>query len=128
MQIKVFFDSIEGRKDGVYMKREFTDQELVRREKLAQYKKLGVDPFRNEFKPNIHAKTILNQYDHLSKEELAEKNIKVKVAGRIMTKRLMGKAAFIHIQDVSGQIQAYIRKDQIGEQFEVFKLSDLGDL
>ena len=110
------------------MERNFTEQELVRREKLNDYKQLGVDPFRNEFKPNIHAQTILDKYDALSKEELNEKNIVVKVAGRIMTKREMGKAAFIHIQDMSGQIQAYVRKDQIDEQFKVFKLSDIGDL
>lgn len=110
------------------MERNFTEQELVRRDKLDQYKELGVDPFRNEFQPNIHAQTILDKYDQFSKEELAEKNIKVKVAGRVMTKREMGKAAFIHIQDMSGQIQAYVRKDQIEDQFDIFKLSDIGDL
>ncbi|NLC55035.1 MAG: lysine--tRNA ligase [Erysipelothrix sp.] len=110
------------------MERDFTEQEVVRREKLKEYKELGIDPFRNEFKPSIHAQTILDKYDKLSKEELNELNVKVKIAGRIMTKREMGKAAFVHIQDMSGQIQAYIRKDQIDEQFDVFKLSDIGDL
>ena len=110
------------------MERNFSEQELVRREKLADYIDLGVDPFRNEFKPNAHAKDILDKYDKYTKEELAELNIEVKIAGRIMTKREMGKAAFVHIQDMSGQIQTYIRKDQIEDQFDVFKLSDIGDL
>ena len=53
----------------------------------------------------------------------------VKVAGRIMTKRRQGKAGFMHIQDVDGQIQIYVRKDVIGEEaYEVFKKSDLGDI
>lgn len=111
-----------------HMVREFTEQEQVRRDKLAEYREIGVDPFRNEFKPNIHAATILEKYDEFSKEELNEMEVVVKVAGRIMTKREMGKAAFVHIQDMSGQIQAYIRQDQIAEQFDVFKLSDIGDL
>ncbi len=111
-----------------YMVREFTEQEQVRRDKLADYKEIGVDPFRNEFTPNIHAAKILEKYDGFSKEELSEMEVQVKVAGRIMTKREMGKAAFVHIQDMSGQIQAYIRQDQIAEQFDVFKLSDIGDL
>ena len=111
-----------------YMERNFSEQELVRREKLSEYEELGVDPFRNSFVPNTHAQTILDKYDQYSKEELSKMNVEVKVAGRIMTRRVMGKAAFIHIQDVTGQIQAYIRKDAIKDMYDVFKLSDIGDL
>ena len=51
-----------------------------------------------------------------TKEELEEKNVTVKVAGRIMTKRRQGKAGFMHIQDLDGQIQIYVRKDEIGDE------------
>ena len=65
----------------------------------------------------------------LSKEELEEKEIQVTVAGRIMTKRGKGKAGFAHIQDVSGKIQIYVRKDAVGdEQYEDFNHTDLGDI
>ena len=110
------------------MKREFSEQELVRREKLEAYKELGVDPFRNKFQPTNTANELIEKYNDLSKDELSEMNISVKIAGRIMTKREMGKAAFVHLQDSTGQIQTYIRKDAIGDQFEVFKLADIGDI
>lgn len=119
---------ILDRKDGVEMKREFTDQEQVRREKLERYEELGVDPFRNQFDPNITSTEFFTKYEQYSKEELAEMAVKVRYAGRIMTKREMGKAAFVHIQDMHGQVQAYIRKDMINEQFDIFKLSDIGDI
>ena len=120
---------IVKRKDGVNMKREFTEQEQVRRDKLKEYEALGVEPFRNAFKPDSKSLDLFEKYNDLSKEELEAENVHVKFAGRIMTKRLMGKAAFVHLQDMEGQIQVYIRKDVIGEEsFEVFKLSDIGDL
>lgn len=120
---------IVSRKDGVQMKREFTEQELVRRDKLAEYEALGVEPFRNSFKPDSKSVELIEKYNDMSKEELAELNVRVKFAGRIMTKRGMGKASFVNLQDMLGQIQAYIRKDMVGdESFEVFKLADIGDL
>src|SRR5699024_8894471 len=61
--------------------------------------------------------------------ELAEENKEVTIAGRIMTKRGKGKAGFTHIQDMSGQIQVYVRKDAIGDEpYEIFKTLDLGDI
>lgn len=110
------------------MKREFSEQELVRRDKLNEYKDLGVDPFRNSFKPDSQSVELIREYDKYSKEELAEINKRVAFAGRIMTKREMGKAAFVHLQDMYDQIQVYIRQDMINDQFEVFKLSDIGDI
>ena len=65
----------------------------------------------------------------LSKEELDEKAEKATIAGRIMTKRGKGKAGFAHVQDLSGQIQIYVRKDAIGDEaYEVFNTIDLGDI
>ncbi|MED4881882.1 OB-fold nucleic acid binding domain-containing protein, partial [Geobacillus stearothermophilus] len=62
------------------------------------------------------AEELFELYGDLSKEELEEQQIEVAVAGRIMTKRGKGKAGFAHIQDVTGQIQIYVRQDDVGEQ------------
>src|SRR5699024_5620936 len=64
-----------------------------------------------------------------TKEQLAKMNISVTIAGRIMTKRGKGKVGFTHIQDRAGQIQLYVRKDEIGEDaYEIFKTADIGDI
>ncbi|PZP94912.1 MAG: hypothetical protein DI572_07960, partial [Staphylococcus epidermidis] len=72
------------------------------------------------------------KWDHFSKEELHEKEDEshVSIAGRLMTKRGKGKAGFAHVQDLTGQIQIYVRKDQIGEEpFDnLWKTTDLGDI
>lgn len=111
------------------MEEKLHEQEFFRREKLAKYRELGVDPFGQRFAKDSTSKEVLDKYQNLTHEELEEKEIIVTVAGRIMTLRDMGKVAFFHIQDRDGQIQIYIRKDTVGEkQYEVFKLADLGDV
>ncbi|CAM3467045.1 lysine--tRNA ligase [Erysipelothrix sp. HDW6B] len=111
------------------MSHELTEQELVRREKMEALREKGIDPYASGFKPKERSKEILDAYDLKSKEELAELAVTTSVAGRVMTKRLMGKAGFIHLQDRDGQIQVYIRKDTVGdEQFEYFQDLDLGDI
>jgi lysyl-tRNA synthetase, class II len=108
---------------------ELNDQLRVRREKLHKLKEMGIDPFGKRFERTHKAQELFDLYGGLSKEELEEKQIKVSVAGRIMTKRGKGKAGFAHIQDVTGQIQIYVREDEVGEeQYELFKTSDLGDI
>jgi lysyl-tRNA synthetase, class II len=108
---------------------ELNDQLRVRREKLNKLREMGIDPFGKRFERTHKAKELFDLYGDLSKEELEEKQIKVSVAGRIMTKRGKGKAGFAHIQDVTGQIQIYVREDAVGEeQYELFKTSDLGDI
>src|SRR5699024_10360464 len=68
-------------------------------------------------------------YEGNSKEDLAEKAISTTIAGRVMTKRGKGKVGFSHIQDASGQIQLYVRKDEIGEEaYEIYKTIDIGDI
>ncbi len=102
---------------------------LVRRQKLAGLQELGFDPFGYKFDRTHTAQEILSELDTLTKEEIEAKNIHVKFAGRIMSKRLQGKAGFAHLQDISEKIQIYIRKDQVTEQeFEAFDLLDLGDI
>ena len=109
--------------------REFTEQELVRREKLNELKNKGIDPFGSRFDVTTNSKEIKEKYADKTKEELHEVDIPVKVAGRIMTKRGKGKAGFMHIQDKFGQIQIYVKLDNIGEeQYELFEKADLGDI
>ncbi|WP_297990882.1 lysine--tRNA ligase [Anoxybacillus sp.] len=108
---------------------ELNDQLLVRREKLHKLREKGIDPFGKRFERTHKAEELFALYSHLSKEELEEKQVHVSIAGRIMTKRGKGKAGFAHIQDLTGQIQIYVRKDDVGEeQYEIFDTSDLGDI
>ncbi|MCI2804279.1 lysine--tRNA ligase [Staphylococcus pettenkoferi] len=113
------------------MSEEMNDQMQVRRQKLQELYDLGIDPFGQKFDRTDVAEPLHEQWDQYSKEELKEKEDEshVTVAGRIMTKRGKGKVGFAHIQDLTGQIQLYVRKDQIGEdQFAIWKSADLGDI
>ena len=108
---------------------EINDQLQVRREKLNELREKGLDPFGKRFERSHLAAEILEKYSELEKEELDTQNISVTIAGRIMTKRGKGKAGFAHVQDLSGQIQIYVRQDAVGEeQYEIFNLIDLGDI
>lgn len=108
---------------------ELNDQLQVRREKLAQLRDKGLDPFGKRYERTHLALELKEQYEMLEKEEIEEKDVSVTIAGRIMTKRGKGKAGFAHIQDLSGQIQIYVRQDAVGdEQYEIFNIADLGDI
>jgi lysyl-tRNA synthetase, class II len=108
---------------------ELNDQLQVRREKMNAIREKGMDPFGKRFDRSHQSQDLVREYGELEKEELEAKGISVTLAGRIMTKRGKGKAGFAHIQDLSGQIQIYIRKDAVGEeQYEVFDSADLGDI
>lgn len=106
------------------------DQMQVRQDKLQELKNRGIDPFGYAFKRSHLAAELQVAYDEFEKAELEEKEVRVKVSGRIMSKRGSGKTGFAHIKDSSGQLQLYIRKDVLGEEnFEVFDgLTDLGDI
>ncbi len=109
---------------------EFTEQEQVRRNKLDALEKNKIDPFGQRFERNSNTQIIKDTYDDFSKEELTEKETPLlKITGRIMTKRGKGKAGFAHIMDQEGQIQIYVREDDLGSSlFEHFKKADLGDI
>nr|WP_249777654.1 lysine--tRNA ligase [Paenalkalicoccus suaedae] len=108
---------------------ESTDQLQVRREKLQNLLDLGIDPFGAKFERSHAAKDILESYGEMEKEALEEKAVDVTIAGRMMTKRGKGKAGFAHIQDLTGQIQLYVRKDAVGdEQYDLFTRADIGDI
>lgn len=109
--------------------REFTEQELVRREKAQALREMGIDPFGHRYDVTSDSKEIKEEFENVTKEELEEIKKDVVIAGRIITKRRNGKAGFMHIQDKFGQIQIYVRLDNVGEQdYELFKSSDLGDI
>ena len=108
---------------------ELNDLLRVRREKLDVLKENNIDPFGHRFDRSHTARKMLDEFDSFTKEELAEKKKTVSLAGRIMTKRGKGKAGFTHIQDLTGQIQLYIRKDTVGdEQYDLFDSMDIGDI
>ncbi|WP_406666395.1 lysine--tRNA ligase [Gallaecimonas sp. GXIMD1310] len=109
---------------------DLNEQLKVRKEKLDALRAEG-KAFPNGFRKDSHAAELQAQYADLSKEALAEAEpVRVKVAGRIMTRRIMGKASFATIQDGTGKIQIYVARDNLPEGFynEQFKKWDLGDI
>ncbi len=99
-----------------------------RRAKLAEWRQAG-NAFPNTFRREHLAADLHRQYDNFTKEQLEESPVIVKVAGRMMLKRVMGKASFATIQDMSGRIQLYISNDHTGEAAHAaFKHYDLGDI
>ncbi len=99
----------------------------IRLQKLAELREQGFQ-FPNRFRRADYAADLTKEYDALSKEELAERAIHAKVSGRMVLRRIMGKASFFHIQDVSGRIQIYLRANDLPELYESFKHWDLGDI
>lgn len=102
---------------------ELSEQEQIRRDKLSELIKNGKNPYSiTSFPVDNSSKNILDNFEEFE-------NKVVNIAGRIMSKRVMGKAAFVHILDGEGQIQAYIRRDDVGvESYQDFKAMDIGDI
>jgi lysyl-tRNA synthetase class 2 len=99
-----------------------------RRAKLTALRAAGV-AFPNDFERKDYAGDIHTQYAAHSKEALEAEQIQVQFAGRMMLKRVMGKASFATLQDMSGQLQIYISNDNVGEDVHgAFKHWDLGDI
>ena len=99
-----------------------------RREKLAVIRQQGI-AFPNDFKPKHRAAELLRQHGDQTNEELEPLAISVVVAGRLMLKRVMGKASFGTLQDATGQIQLFVTRDALGEEpYATFKHWDLGDI
>lgn len=99
----------------------------IRLQKLADLRSAGFN-FPNQFKPEHLARDLLAGHEQKEKESLATEAIEVVVAGRIVLRRVMGKASFFHIQDVSGRIQVYLRENDLPEAYTAFKQWDLGDI
>ena len=111
---------------------------IERREKLKTIRQAQLDgkgvAFPNDFKPSDHAEALFSALDGKTAEELAALNVTAKVAGRMMLKRVMGKASFCTLQDSSfgpsgGRVQIYVKGEEVGtELYERFKHWDLGDI
>ena len=100
----------------------------LRREKLKQIEALGQATYRSKFEFTHTVEQILAEYTPKTAEELEQARVNVRVAGRIMAIRLMGKAGFAHLQQGGKRLQIYVKKDAVGEKgFELYKLLDLGD-
>lgn len=95
----------------------------VRHEKLANLQEAGKDPFRiTKYDVTVHSQDIRDRYEELEGQE-------VSLAGRMMFKRVMGKASFCNIQDLKGKMQLYVARDEIGEEsYADFKKYDIGDI
>ncbi len=114
----------EGRREGMPEGAQDINQLLkVRREKLAELQAGGKDPFRiTKYDVTAHSMDIKNQFEEMEGKE-------VSIAGRMMLKRVMGKASFCNVQDLQGDIQAYVARDFIGEEsYKDFKKYDVGDI
>ena len=111
------------------MERDFTEQELVRREKAQNIKELGMDPFGHKFVRDSYAKDIKEKYKDIPHDDFENMTDTATVAGRIMFIRKMGKASFFTINDKTGNVQIYISINDIGEEkYELFKSADIGDI
>lgn len=107
---------------------ELNDQMLVRRQKMEDLQKEGIDPFGHRFDRSHNSQQLHTAFDALSKEEISEEDVVATIAGRMVSKRGKGKVGFAHLQDRQGQIQIYVRKDEVGEEnYALFKRADLGD-
>ena len=107
---------------------ESTDLIKLRRDKLAQLCSRGINPYVNKFKVKDAIGSLADEFSANSKEELEKIDRQCLVGGRMMARRGHGKTTFCHIKDRTGQIQVYIRKDEIGEEnYEIFSLFDIGD-
>ncbi len=105
------------------------EQVTQRKTKLAALRDTG-EAFPNDFRRNIDAATIFARHEHTETSGLDEQPIEVSVAGRLMTRRVMGKASFAHVRDESGDIQIYAQRDTLPEGVynSVFKKLDIGDI
>lgn len=112
------------------MTENLSENDLIkqRRSKLEELRNRG-NAYPNAFRRDFLSQDLKDQCEGLSKEDLEAKEMTVSVAGRIMLQRIMGKASFITLQDMKGQIQAYVRSNDLPEgQYDDFKTWDLGDI
>jgi len=110
-------------RDANQTEENLSEQRQIRREKLKALQDADRNPFVVEkWDITAHSKDIKENFDAMEDQE-------VSIAGRIMSKRIMGKAAFIDVQDKQGRIQSYIKRDDIGqEEYKWFKTYDIGDI
>ncbi len=120
----------EENMDNVAERSEAEENKLIaeRRRKLDAIREQG-QAFPNDFRRDAMAGELLAEYDEKSAEDLEAEPRRVSVAGRMMAKRIMGKAAFTHVQDMTGKIQLFVQRDAVGEDvYAAFKGWDIGDI
>ncbi|MCE5194891.1 MAG: lysine--tRNA ligase [Nitrospiraceae bacterium] len=96
--------------------------------KLGELKEMGIDPFGSAFEVKDYAANLFAKYESSSKETLEAIPVSCTIAGRLITIRDFGKAAFAHVQDSTSKIQVYFRKDRLNEKYDVVKKLDMGDI
>jgi lysyl-tRNA synthetase class 2 len=113
----------EAKEENLLFDENLNEVLKVRREKLAALREEGKDPFKiTKFAPTHYSQDIIDGFEELEGKSAV-------IAGRIMSKRIMGKASFAHIQDQKGQIQLYVQVNELGtEGYEEFKTYDMGDI
>jgi lysyl-tRNA synthetase class 2 len=107
---------------------DINEQVESRLKKLSELREAGVEPFGGPFEVNDHASAINEKYDSASKEELEAGPVNCTMAGRIIMMRSFGKAAFAHVQDSTGRVQIYLKRDVLGEGYALVKKLDIGDI
>ncbi|QGG48778.1 lysine--tRNA ligase [Heliorestis convoluta] len=104
------------------MEQELNELLRIRREKLQELQQKGMNPFGDTYEVTHQAQNIVDNFETMEKEFVC-------MAGRLMAKRHQGKAGFGNLQDFSGNIQIYVRRDEVGEEaYEIFKKADIGDI
>ena len=105
------------------------DQFELRKSKLAELEENGINPYGNDFRPENISVELFEQFEDKTREELEALDSKVKIAGRVISRRDFGKSAFLHISDRKGKIQCFIQKNKVSDEtFNTFKkLLDIGD-
>jgi lysyl-tRNA synthetase class 2 len=107
---------------------ELNEQMQLRRDKLEELRQRG-EAYPNGYERDAISSDIIAEFEAQEKDAIAEQNKVVTIAGRIMTRRLMGKASFVHLQDVGGRIQVYVKGELLEEgDYESFKKWDIGDI
>jgi lysyl-tRNA synthetase class 2 len=96
--------------------------------KLEELKGLGIEPYEGRFNPETSASDLLGQYQSASKESLEADKVNTSIAGRVVAMRDFGKACFAHIQDATGKVQLYFKKDVVGDKYALIKKLDIGDI
>ena len=105
-----------------------SEQVEVRRQKLARLRAAGHRAYANDFKPTHSIAAILGRFSDASEQELLAAQESLRIAGRIMAVRRMGKASFFHLQDRRGRLQVYVQQNQVGEEaYALFRTLDIGD-
>jgi lysyl-tRNA synthetase class 2 len=104
--------------------------ELIKQriKKIEELREMGIKPYGDPFRASDHASELLDRYADTPKEDLEAAAVQCSLAGRIMAFRDFGKAAFAHVQDSSGKIQIYLKKDVLGQKHKLLKKLDIGDI